>query len=370
MTRRNDQVFQLSLAEIAFILVFILLLLLGYLVFREQTAKEEAEAALAKTQGVEASAEALKLAKLELVQVLEGAGASKASLDDTISRLTAVQELRGERDRLKKQVDDLDAKLSAMTELQKTLEAALESSKQDAVMADVVSALTLQAKVREELAATDTSKSAAGSNGDKKVKPADTQKMLEQVRHAITTTSLLRVSLQKQLDQTLTPGQEAKTIDSVVGAAKAHAAMAKASGTLDAARKENSDLRGQVAYFKRRLEARGGRDYPPCWATESGSPEYIFSLELTPTGVLVKPSWPTHRENDARALPGIDAAMQSPVTMDAFVKNIQGIFGASKAADPQCRHYVFLKSTIVEAAASDRARLTVENYFYKNELRR
>jgi hypothetical protein len=58
------------------------------------------------------------------------------------------------------------------------------------------------------------------------------------------------------------------------------------------------------------------------------------------------------------------------VGLDAFVVNIQGIFNASRKADPQCRHYVYLKSTIADAVSSDRARLTVEKYFYKNEARR
>ena len=139
---------------------------------------------------------------------------------------------------------------------------------------------------------------------------------------------------------------------------------------VEVARKENSDLRGQVAFFKRRLEARGGRDHPPCWANESGAPEYLFSLELNPTGIVVQPAWPAHREPDARSLPNIETALQSPVSLADFARSIQGIFNASKAADPQCRHYVSIKNTIADAVASDRARLSVENYFYIYEARR
>ena len=362
MTQRNDQVFQLSLTEIAFTLVFILLLLLGYLVYREQTAREVAEASLANAQNLETSTQAMKLAKLELTQVLSGAGASAASLDDTITRLTATQEARAERDRLKKQLEDLEAQVSAMTERRKALEAAAASTKRDVAADEVVSALTLQDQVRKVLERAPPT--------DPKTKGERDRQMLEQVRQALTTANLLKAGLQKQLGQDSTPGQEAQTIDAIVTAARNHAELAKNGGNLEVAKKENADLRGQVAFFKRRLEARGGRDYPPCWASESGSPEYLFSLELTPTGVQVKPSWPAHREAAARALPGIDLALDSPVGMGAFVSNIQGIFNASKAADPQCRHYVYLKSAITEAAASDRARLTVENYFYKNEVRR
>lgn len=129
-------------------------------------------------------------------------------------------------------------------------------------------------------------------------------------------------SLQTKLDLTLKAGDEDKAIDAVVGAARSYGELTKTGTNLEAARKENADLRGQVAFFKRRLEAKGGRDCPPCWATESGSPEYLFFIELAPTGVVVKPSWPPHREADAGAFPGIDAALQSPAAMDAFVKNV------------------------------------------------
>ena len=50
MAQQNDQVFQLSLTEIAFTITFLLLLLLGYLVFKEQTERLAAEAKLEKVQ--------------------------------------------------------------------------------------------------------------------------------------------------------------------------------------------------------------------------------------------------------------------------------------------------------------------------------
>ena len=67
---RSDQVFQLSLTEIAFMLIFILLLLLGYLVVREQAAREVAETALAEARSTEETLAALQAAKSELSQAL------------------------------------------------------------------------------------------------------------------------------------------------------------------------------------------------------------------------------------------------------------------------------------------------------------
>lgn len=377
---RNDQVFQLSLTEIAFSLVFILLLLLGYLVHLEQARREVAEIALANTRGAEASAAAMQTARSELAQALAAAGSRPENLDSIITKISAAHDIRDERDRLKKQIDDLDAQISAMNELQKVIEAS--ATKKDVALAEVVSALKLQDQIRKALV-----KQLENSNSMDDVKntaaitaqlppqspeerAAMSKEMIQHVKEAMKTADLLKSALKKQLNQTLKPGQEAKTIEDVVAAARMQLDTVKGSDSIEAAKKENSDLRGQVAFFKRRLEARGGRDYPPCWATESGAPEYLFMVELTPTGVNVKPSWPSNREADAKALPDINAALQTQVGLDAFVVNIQGIFNASRKADPQCRHYVYLKSTIADAVSSDRARLAVEKYFYKNEARR
>ena len=110
MTQRNDQVFQLSLTEIAFTIAFILLLLLGYLVVKEQSERMAAEAALANVQSAERAAAALNVAKDTLVATLKGAGVDSA--DDVVTKLIAVEDVRAERDQLKRRVDDLDAKLT------------------------------------------------------------------------------------------------------------------------------------------------------------------------------------------------------------------------------------------------------------------
>lgn len=122
--------------------------------------------------------------------------------------------------------------------------------------------------------------------------------------------------------------------------------------------------------MKNRLDARGGRDYPPCWADEAGKVEFLFSVEVRPDSVVISPAWPARREAAARVLPGIEAVLDGPHSNQAFANKIQGIFNWSKEQNPECRHYVQLKSTITDAIQSDRARLMVENFFYKMEARR
>lgn len=98
--------------------------------------------------------------------------------------------------------------------------------------------------------------------------------------------------------------------------------------------------------------------------------EFLYAIELRSDSVVVTPAWPAKRDADAKALPGLTTTLAAPHPYSNFVSAIQGVFNWSKAQDPECRHYVQLKSSIPDAVQSDRARLMVENYFYKVEARR
>jgi hypothetical protein len=109
---RSDQVFQLSLTEIAFTIAFLLLLLLGMEVWQERVARDAALAALARSQQAQRAVQSLERARGELAAALREAGA--ADPQGAISQLVEAGDLRAERDRLRRQVDDLDAQLSAL----------------------------------------------------------------------------------------------------------------------------------------------------------------------------------------------------------------------------------------------------------------
>lgn len=406
MAQRNDQVFQLSLTEIAFTIAFILLLLLGYLVFKEESARKAAEAELAKVQSAEGATAALDAARVAMKATLEGMGAG--SPDEVITKLIAVEDVRAERDRLKKQVEDLDAKLTALEELRKQLEEAGRAGRPDVTSEVVTTALALQDQVRKAIEdaegappvapasaaqpagkvvspAASASRSALASAGRMKEvasasSPIETTsspsrarrdaEALAKVRQAIVITGELKKQLKAQFNKDLPPGQETQTVREVVSAAKGYGELARAGANPEQIRRENSDLRGQVAFLKNRLDARGGRDYPPCWADETGKVEFLFSVELKLDSVAVTPAWPPGREAAARALPGMVEILAGPHSTQDFVSRIQGIFNWSRHQDPECRHYVQLRSSIADAVQSDRARLLVESFFYKTEIRR
>lgn len=371
MAQQNDQVFQLSLTEIAFTITFLLLLLLGYLVFKEQTERLAAEAKLEKVQTIEQVAAALDSAKLQLAAQLQGTGIENP--DEVISKLIAAEEARMERDQLRQRIDDLDAQLTALTELKIQLEQATESLRPELMQDQILSALTFQGQVRDAVVQNLEAHTPpqVAKNTSVPVNSVVTDKeAVAAVREALSATANLKRQLKEKLHTDLSAGNQSQIIDELVSAAKSYSAMVQAGLNPDVMKKENSDLRGQVAFLKNRLDARGGRDYPPCWADETGKVEFLFAIEVRPDSVAITPAWPPRRETSAKALPDIDVILAGPHSNQAFVSKIQGIFKWSKSQDPECRHYVQLKSTISDAVQSDRARLMVENFFYKVEARR
>ncbi len=353
MIQKNDQIFQLSLTEIAFTISFILLLLLGYLVGKEQSDRKIAEEALSEIQTLEQQTSALNLAKSELTTLLRNAGSPNP--DGVIKKLIAADEVRAERDFLKKQVEDLDSKLTALTELRNQLEDAGKESKKKIILEEVESAISFLEQVKKL--------------SPDKVNDLENTEIIEKIKQAITATDELKKQLKTQINQELKPGQEAQAVQDIVTAAKNYNELVKLGSSPELAKKENSDLRGQIAFLKNKL-ARGGLDYPPCWADEkTGKVEFLFSIEVKPNSVVLEPAWPQSRENDASSLPGIaDVLSGNPHSNEQFISSIQAIF--NKSQQLQCRYYVQLKSTISDAVQSDRSRLMVERYFYKFEVRR
>lgn len=356
---RNDQVFQLSLTEIAFTVSFILLLLLGYLVVKEQTERQAAEAALAGVKGAEQLTAALEQSKRELQSALEHSGSATPS--ETITRLVDAEKVRQERDTLRQQLMDADAKLTALVELQRRIASAAPRDSDKLIQETVASAVAFEAAVMKALQPEEPGSSETSSPPAK----VDRAKQLESVKGALEVAKAISSEAKVQFGA----APSAVEVRDIVKDAKAFRDTAKPGG-LETTRKENSDLRGQVAFLKNRLDARGGRDYPPCWADESGKVEFLVIVELRADSVLVTRAWPERRSADAAKLPGLSELLEKSSSHQAFPSAAQPVFNWSRRQDPECRHYVQLRSTIGDAVQSDRARLMVENFFYKVEARR
>lgn len=380
MSQKNDQVFQLSLTEIAFTIAFILLLLLGYLVAKEQAERKALEETLSHVTSLNDATKRLNAAEESFKSSLAEQGAT--NVEDIITRLVEAEALREERDRLKRRLEDLDKKLTALTELRAEIENASKSKASNITREVIEDALSLRAQVLKAVNEANASSIATSQISESSSEvldagvslnvtdPDSDARAIEFVIQAIAATNELQNQLREQMNLDLKNGDESEIVKGIVLAAKKYTEQAAAGNSKEQVQKENADLRGQVAFLKNKLDARGGRDYPPCWANEhTGKVEFLFAVDMQPGSVEIRSAWPKERETDAAALPGVmEMISDSPIKNSDFMTRVKGVFDISQKM--QCRHYVLLKSLINDAVESDRARLMVENYFYKMEVRR
>lgn len=344
MSEKNDRVFQLSLTEIAFLLVFLLMLLLGFMIFKLGQDLAGAQQQLATGANLAAQQEALWDAKAKLRAELQSAGSPNP--DEVISKLVSQADLIQERQALRAQVADLDAQVSALAEVQAVLAKVAKAEQERAIQREIQQALALKQALADVMPPTSPEKAVTELVSATKLAKEVTTRLLQQ-------------------GQPLTLGREAKVAEDLV---LAYQQMGHAATTgLPQIQKENANLRGQVAFLKGKLDARGGRDYPPCWADEhTGKVEFIFDIMMSADGLTVSPAWPKQRAEEALAFP-TTAQLISPRKhpLTEFIQLANPIFADSKAKN--CRHYVVLRSNIADTATFNRYRYNVENLFYKVE---
>lgn len=391
VSKRSDQVFQLSLTEIAFTITFILLLLLGYLVMRESEARKKAEEDLAKVQDLKADRDALEELSKRLKEGLAGTGSTDP--EEVISRLVADAKAAAERDRLLVRVKDLEAQLSSLSELKRVVTEAAVKAGAETGVDRVVAALALQSEVEQvfrairyaasapapahtsapDAATSILTQSTGGPDSHEDTSPESlgAEEMRTEVRRSIEVTAALDQALGDFEGMALPVGREAESVVEMVHAAQSLRALQVSGKGVDSVLKENADLRGQMANVRRRLNAVGrGLDHPPCWADEAGNIEYLFNVELREGTAIVTPAWSDHRQQDAEQLPGVSELIAGPVDFDRFRASSRPILDISKRQDPECRHFVVIDNTIEARIEADQARWMVEEFFYKREARR
>lgn len=357
MAKSSDQVFQLSLTEIAFTIAFILLLLLGWMVFKSEHDKKELEATIAEIGDTKATLIALDEAKKALSETLSRVGAAKP--EEVISELVSQKMLIQEREALRKRIEELDAQVSTLSEIREIIAKASGQDANPVIKRQIESALALQTTLQKQLEEHIANDGMGAKNPDSK----------PNVAKEATAAVALKAAIEKQLGNDIEKGKEAQVAKELVDASKQLQNIVKTSGSPESVKKENADLRGQVAFLKGKLEARGGRDYPPCWAEENtGKVEFLFTIEIHSDGLRITPSWTSKREADGRALPGVDQLLApNRHSLEEFNVRMQGIDRLSKANN--CRHYVQLRNHVNQLDVFNRYRYGIENFFYKLELR-
>jgi hypothetical protein len=347
---RSDQVYQLSLIELAFLILFLILLLSGWVIAETGQERDAALARLAEVSEGPAAAERLEAARAALERAREAwrgelAERGSGNPEAIVSELVRKAETEARNQQLRQRIADLDAQLSTLVEIRDWIDAVADRSEGGA------------AEARPD-----------GGAG-----PGNGADRAGAGRAALRSEIAAAMAFKRAFEQAAGTAITRADAETRAGEyAKAWREAADGSGRegrpLDLER-ENRDLRGRMAWLEQQLKARGGRDYPPCWAEpETGRPQYLFTIEIRSGGLKLAPAWPPERASDAGRLPGIDGlAVADTLPIPAFRARVQPL--AADSAARHCRHYVRLVNRVSDLTLFNRYRYAVEEFFYKYELR-
>lgn len=372
--RKSDQVFSVSLSEIAFTLVFMLMLLLGFMVLMERKEKDEVKSRLAKLeqsqlapQVAAAAASAMQAAQTALTAAMGKAGAgSPEQVAQVVKEFTNVGEQQARQEQLRQEVLDLTRKLVALEELRNRVEKAGRKIDEQLTREEVEQAMALRSEAAKLIGPAAAASDPSKRSTDNASKLADPHRVIEQVRHAIAATRELRAQAKAKLGIEVAPGQEPVVVKDVVEGARQAAMAAGDSSSPEALKRENANLRATVAFYDKRDKLRG-LDHPPCWMDAESRIEYIFNIQTTAAGFVVTRGWLPHREAQAKASAGFNEIISggdSPLSAARFSQGAKPFLDYGKAQTPECRHFVYLSSTIADADRRDEARRLVNSFFY------
>lgn len=306
LPKKSDQVFQLSLTELAFTLVFLLLLLCGWIVISQKLDFDRREAAnsvlIVEAKNMKAEAERT-LADVQ--GVLSG---QVANPEEAVSELRKCSRREVENDGLRARIASQETKLTALAAVDDTLKEKIGNE-------------DLQTEIENSLAF----KRAYQEKAGKKVQRNDIGKLATQC---------------------------AENETKLAGVAK-----------------DNQNLRGQVAFMGKQVAAIKGTKgfgFPPCWVDAEGRVQRLFIVEVSEQGLVVRPGWPQERTEDANNLPNISAALAngSAQSISSFRGGVTPILDWSKRQDPECRHYASIGVSATTVSVSVTGDNAVNDYFY------
>lgn len=313
--KRNDGVFQLSLTELAFTLIFLLLLLAGTKVMLIEREKNDV---INKFDHIQnnldqcISEKAKTNACSEIDEILTRQG--KVSPDELITAMQKTEMKEIENLKLKHTIQDLDAQITAMQDMKDLIK---KTTKDDGQLQEYIESATKFKSAYEKF------------SGNK-----------------------------------IKAGEE-------VNRAKSLAEFDEDQNLLFKSNRDLANCNGKLTYCTEKFIKRGF-GLPPCWTDKSGHEiNYLFEVELHPGGVLVSKAWPTEREEDSQKLPNINLLISDKQhSLSAFKEHARAIFIESKQSTPnhpECRHYVVMKRStdLSDINEFNRLRLGVEDYFYK-----
>ena len=113
------------------------------------------------------------------------------------------------------------------------------------------------------------------------------------------------------------------------------------------------------------ISAGKGTEVPSCWVRDDESIEYIYDINLTPNGLVVRETDLPHRKEERRALQSQNIVLEQDISEASFRAATSNLFEWSK--ERKCRFFVrVFDSTGPTEKSIYQSRLkTVEAHFYK-----
>jgi hypothetical protein len=312
---KNDQIFQLTLTELAFMLVFLMMLITGWMVLEAdkrtgETAGKLKQAELALKKSTE-DAQVRQKADKSLQAQLDALKGSPYRPADVISDLKKCSALEPENSGLKIRIAELEKQtgvLSAFLETMKTM-----------TLKEAIPAIT------------------------------------EEVASAMAFKKGFEDASGRRLDSRNAAQQGLNCV----------AALAKTDGM----EKERQNLINQVTFMRRQLESLNGTKgfgLPPCWVDNSGKVQRLIAVEVTDQGLVVRPGWPAERNEDAKNLPNLQSLIGGgkPQSVTAFHNVAMPVLEWGQKRNPECRFYASVTVSATRVDTSVAGQNAVFDHFF------
>lgn len=301
---RRGLVLGLTMAEIAVLVIFVLLLVLGALLALKDRENEE----------LQERNQILRASLGEVERIVETNG---GHFEDVIRELARAKEMRRSLDQLQQELTDLQQERQTLRELQQVLETARPKTMADRPLPEVFRELLLL-------------RSAVMDSG---LVPSP-HAVKEVLSEAAEKDDLLQLAEQRAQELT----------------------------------RQKDDLNARLAELQRTVDRGGrGLDHPPCWATPDGKAEYIFDIALTSRGLIIRERVLPHRVSERNQLPLHGLALNEELVPSRFLDMTRKLFVWSRNNDCRFVVRAFDDTASTEKTTYKRHMRVLEQHFYKYE---
>lgn len=139
------------------------------------------------------------------------------------------------------------------------------------------------------------------------------------------------------------------------------ASAANCPSRLETAESEAAEVLKQLNYMRQRAAGFG---HPPCWIDGEGRPDNLYEIKMERKTFSIAAKWPTSRKEAAQS-EIFQKAIGQDLTAQQTRERLKPILEWSKKQTPECRHFVVLDDCAPSAGPRNR-RLLIEDYFYKS----